>query len=140
MGSQTKPTKYTPAPLYGDAGLIYIIYHAQTESKPNGQKKIGGCRPALSKITKQIGYASGSGAYYSLLMGREFKPGRWSVLLDFDDASQSGIVLIKLIMDQYGTPKQNTPPSWVPLYMLRRCPTERLYHLQDHVHTPGRQL
>ncbi|MFM7985295.1 MAG: hypothetical protein ACKPKO_38850, partial [Candidatus Fonsibacter sp.] len=47
-------------------------------------------------------------------MGREFKPGRWSVLLDFDnkadDASRSGIDLInKLNMDQYGAPKQKTP-------------------------------
>ncbi|MFM7987019.1 MAG: hypothetical protein ACKPKO_47665, partial [Candidatus Fonsibacter sp.] len=70
---------------------------------------------AISKITKQIDYEFGSGEYYSLLMGREFKPGRWSVLLDFDnkadDASQSGTGLInKLKMDQYGAPKQKTLP------------------------------
>ena len=95
----------TPAQIYGDAGLIYIRYHAQVETKSNGQKKIGGSRPPFSKITKQIDYASGSGKYYSLLMGREFKPGRWSVLLDLDnkadEASQSGLDLVKkLNMDQ----------------------------------------
>ena len=47
-------------------------------------------------------------------MGQEFKPGRWSILLDFDnkadDASQSGLVLKeKLNMDQYDAPKQKTP-------------------------------
>ncbi|MFM7981936.1 MAG: hypothetical protein ACKPKO_21715, partial [Candidatus Fonsibacter sp.] len=94
MTNQGNTQTYSPAEIYGDAGLIYIRYHAQIESKPNGQKKIGGSRLAFSKITKQIDYESGSGQYYSLLMGRQFKPGRWSVLLDFDnksdDASQSG--------------------------------------------------
>ena len=47
-------------------------------------------------------------------MGREFKPGRWSILLDFDnkadDASHSGLDLVKkLNMDQYDAPKQKTP-------------------------------
>ena len=45
-------SKFSPAKIYGDAGLIYIIYHAQIETKPSGQKKIGGSRPAFSKITK----------------------------------------------------------------------------------------
>ena len=81
-------SKLSPAQIYGDAGLIYIRYHAQIEAKPNGQNKIGGSRPAFSKITKQIDYASGSGNYYSLLMGREFKPGRWSLLLDFDNKAE----------------------------------------------------
>ena len=49
-------------------------------------------------------------------MGREFKPGRWSVLLDFDnkagEASHSGLDLVKkLNMDQYDAPKQKTPPA-----------------------------
>ncbi|MFM7980444.1 MAG: hypothetical protein ACKPKO_14110 [Candidatus Fonsibacter sp.] len=47
-------------------------------------------------------------------MGREFKPGRWSVLLDnkADDASHSGLDLVKqLNMDQYDAPKQKTPPG-----------------------------
>ena len=47
-------------------------------------------------------------------MGHQFKPGRWSILLDFDkksdDAYQSGLVLKeKLNMDQYNAPKQKTP-------------------------------
>ena len=46
-------------------------------------------------------------------MGREFKPGRWSIQLDFDnkadEASHSGLYLIKqLNMDQYYSPKQKT--------------------------------
>ena len=65
-------SKLPPAQIYGGAGLIYIRYHAQIETKPSGQKNIGGSRPAFSNITKQINYASGSGNYSSLLMGREF--------------------------------------------------------------------
>ncbi|MFM7983854.1 MAG: hypothetical protein ACKPKO_31465, partial [Candidatus Fonsibacter sp.] len=47
-------------------------------------------------------------------MGREFQPGRWSILLDFDkkadETSQSGLDLaVKLNMYQYNAPKQNTP-------------------------------
>ena len=82
--SSNATSKPSPAQIYGDPGLIYIRYHAQIETRPNGHKKIGGSRPAFSKITKQIDYGSKSGDYYSLLMGREFKPGRWSILLDFD--------------------------------------------------------
>ncbi|MFM7984357.1 MAG: hypothetical protein ACKPKO_34035 [Candidatus Fonsibacter sp.] len=48
------------------------------------------------------------------MMGREFKPGRWSILLDLDkkadDATRSGTDLaVKLNMDQYDAPKQKTP-------------------------------
>ena len=47
-------------------------------------------------------------------MGREFKPRRWSILLDFDnkddETSHNGRDLAdKLNMDQYNAPKQNTP-------------------------------
>ncbi len=113
--SNTTTSKLSPAKIYGDAGLIYIRYHAQIETKPNGHKKISGTRPAFSKIKEQINYSSNTGDYYSLLMGREFKPGRWSILLDFDnkddETSQSGLVLAKekLNMDQYDAPKQKTP-------------------------------
>jgi hypothetical protein len=107
-------SKLSPAKIYGDAGLIYIIYHAQIETKPNGHNNISGSRPAFSKIKEQINYSSNSGDYYSLLMGREFKPGRWSILLDFDnkddETSHNGLELFeKLNMDQYNAPKQNTP-------------------------------
>ena len=103
-----------PVQIYGDAGLIYIRYHAQIETKPNGQNNLGGSRPAFSNITKQPTYSSSAGEYYSLLMGREFRPGRWSILLDFDnkadEASHSGLDLIKqLSMDQYDAQKQKTP-------------------------------
>ena len=112
--SNTTTSKLSPAQIYGDANLIFIRYDAQIETKSNGQKKIGGIRPAFSKIKEQINYKSGSGDYYSLLMGREFKPGCWSILLDFDnkayEASQSGLDLVdKLNMDQYDAPTQKTP-------------------------------
>ena len=47
-------------------------------------------------------------------MGREFKPGRWVLLLDFDNKvegdSRNGLELIsKLKMDQYNAPCQTTP-------------------------------
>ena len=52
--------KLAPVQIYGDGGLIYISYHAQIETKPNGQKNIGGPRPAFSSITKQAAYMSSS--------------------------------------------------------------------------------
>ncbi|MFM7989973.1 MAG: hypothetical protein ACKPKO_62730, partial [Candidatus Fonsibacter sp.] len=72
--------------------------------------KIGGSRPPFKDIQEQAKYGPGSGDYYSLLMGREFKPGRWSILLDFDneadDATSSGLDLVdKLNMDQYDAPE-----------------------------------
>ena len=53
--------KLAPVQIYGDAGIIYIRYHAQIETKPSGQKNIGGSRPAFSKIKEQIDYSSNSG-------------------------------------------------------------------------------
>ena len=76
MPNQGNTTAYTPAHVYGDAGLIYIRYHERIEIMSSGQNNnIGGARPALNKIAKQIDYAPGTGKYYSLLMGREFRPG-----------------------------------------------------------------
>ena len=111
----TVASKLSPVQIYGDVGLIYIRYHAQIETKPSGQNNIGGSRPAFSKITKQPTYSSSAGYYYRLLMGREFKPGRWSILLHFDnkadEASHSGLDLVKqLNMGQYDAPKQKPPP------------------------------
>ena len=34
--------KPSPDQIYGDAGLLYIRYHVQIETKPNGQKNMGG--------------------------------------------------------------------------------------------------
>ena len=94
MANTTNTSRLTPAKIYGDAGLIDIRYHAHIETKPNGHKKIGGSRPPFKGIKEQIKYGSGSGKYYSLLMGREFKPGRWSILLGFgnkaDETSHNG--------------------------------------------------
>ena len=100
--------------IYAEAGLTYIRYDGVIETKPNGQKKIGGPRPKFSKIEKQIEYKKGDGKHYSLLMGREIKKGRWVVLLDFDNKedenTKSGMDLAKkLNMDSYGAPKQLTP-------------------------------
>ena len=62
MASQ--PRTITPAKLYGEAGLIYIRYDANIETKPNGQKKIGhGRGPSYSKIQRQIPYKPGDGEY-----------------------------------------------------------------------------
>ena len=100
--------------IYAEAGLTYIRYDGVIETKPNGQKKIGGPRPKFSKIEKQIEYKKGDGKHYSLLMGREIKEGRWVVLLDFDNKedenTKSGLELAKkLKMDDYEAPKQFTP-------------------------------
>ncbi|MFM7990278.1 MAG: hypothetical protein ACKPKO_64285 [Candidatus Fonsibacter sp.] len=51
MAKQINTSTYSPDQIYGDAGLIYIRYDAQIESKPNGQKNIGGSRPAFSNIS-----------------------------------------------------------------------------------------
>ena len=42
MANQSKSPKYGSAQIYGDAGLIYIMYHAHIETKPNGHNYIGG--------------------------------------------------------------------------------------------------
>ena len=112
MTNTNTPTN--PAQIYSDAGLIYIRYPATIDTKANGQKKINGKRPAYTKIEKQTRYHQYSGDYYSLLMGREFQPGRFAILLDFDNKAEgnlnSGLDLVKkLDMNQYGAPKQLTP-------------------------------
>ncbi|MFM7985655.1 MAG: hypothetical protein ACKPKO_40720, partial [Candidatus Fonsibacter sp.] len=53
---------------------------------------------------------------YSLLMGREFKRGQWSILLDFDnkadETSHNGRDLAnRLNMDQYKPPSRILPPA-----------------------------
>ena len=112
--SSRKVRTFTPSQIYGEAGLIYIRFPGRVEDKPGGQKKIGGSRPAFSRITKQLPYGPGAGSCYSLLMGREFRPGRWAILLDFDNKSdehaRSGLELVeRLNMRQHGAPCQSTP-------------------------------
>ncbi len=81
-GNTNTPTN--PAQVYSEAGLIYSRYPATIHTKANGQNKINGKRPAYTKIEKQARYHQYSGDFLSLLMGREFRPGRWALLLDFD--------------------------------------------------------
>ena len=136
--------KLSPAQTYGDAGLIYIRYHAKIVSKPNGQKKIRGSLPAFSNIEEQINYKSGSGDYYYLLMGREFKPGQWSILLDFgnkaDETSRNGRDLAdKLNMDQYNAPKQNTLPGGSITYSTSIA-TKGAYQLTHDDNVSGRRI
>ena len=102
--------------IYKQSGIMYIRFDSEIDIKANGQKKIGGRRNCVSfsKLEKQPEYKKGDGRYYSLLMGREFKPGRFAVLLDFDnkadEANKSGLDLMELLdMDQYDAPKQFTP-------------------------------
>jgi hypothetical protein len=70
--------------------------------------------PKHAGITKQPNYGPNAGEYYTLKMGTEFKPGRWAVLLDFDNKTEgtvrNGMEMVKTLnMDQYEAPKQLTP-------------------------------
>ena len=134
MQNQTNPKLLmTASALYEQEGLIYIRYNAPIEEKAKGQKKIGGgSRPAFSKITQQIQYERGAGKYYSLLMGREFQPGRFVILLDFDNKvegeSKNGLDLVEnLNMDQYKAPKQTTPSGG--LHYLFYADADQAKHL-----------
>ena len=57
----TVASNLSPAQIYGDAGLIYIIYKAQIVPKSKGQKNICGSLPRLSTIMEQETYAADSG-------------------------------------------------------------------------------
>ena len=65
----TTIVRMTASLYYEQEGLIYIRYDAPIVQKGNGQKNIGGTRPAFSKLTEPPRYERGSGKYYSLLMG-----------------------------------------------------------------------
>ena len=102
----------------------YIRYEAEIETKPNRQKKIKGqFHFSFSKLENQPSYSKGDGKYYSLLMGREFKPGRFVILLDFgnkqDESSKNGLELLETLkMNERGAPKQSTPFRGLPLLIL----------------------
>ena len=51
-----RTTKMTYSEIYNQANLLFIRFNATIEEKANGHKKIGGNRPAFSKITEQIEY------------------------------------------------------------------------------------
>ena len=90
--ASTITVKLSPAELYEQEHLMHIRFSAPTVEKANGQKKIGaGNRPAFQDLTEQPKYERGSGKYYSLLMGREYKPGRFVILLDFDNKVEGEI-------------------------------------------------
>ena len=107
--------KITHQQVYGDAGLIYIQAPAKYETKANGQKKIKGSPfPTHASITTQPKYGPNAGNYYTLKMGTEFEPGRWAILLDFDNKEEGGVrngldLVKKLDLNQYSAPKQLTP-------------------------------
>ena len=111
--------------IYGDAGLIYLRAPAKYEPKDNGKKiKIGGNPfPKHIGLTKQPKYGPNAGEYYTLKMGTEFKPGRWAVLLDFDNkiggTVKNGMDLVKTLnMDQYEAPRQKHSIKRLSLHFL----------------------
>ena len=113
---KSQATKQNHSTLYNGAGLIYIRAPSRVETKTNKQKKIRAnpYPPDRHLITEQPKYGPGDGDYFALLMGREFRPGRFVILLDFDnkeaDGAVNGMQLIKkLRMSQYGAPCQRTP-------------------------------
>ena len=83
--TMTPPRKRPTSEIYKGSGILYIRYTAEIEEKANVQKKIGGTRPAFSRIEKQPTYKNNDGSYYSLWMGREFRPNQFAILLDFDN-------------------------------------------------------
>ena len=100
--------------IYRASSILHLRFNAKTEEKQNGQKKIAGKCPWFSKLVEQPVYSSEDGRYYSLLMGREFKPGRFAILLDFDNKVEgdirNGLELAETLkMDSYNAPKQTTP-------------------------------
>ena len=115
MPNQTSKTK--AAQLHAEAGLIYIRAPSKVETKADGNtKKIKANFYPKDRnlITEQTKYNKGSGDYYSLLMGREFLPGRFVLLLDFDKKDEVGFengmkLLDKLKMDSRNAPCQKTP-------------------------------
>ena len=95
-------------------GLMYIRYDAPIERKENGKCKIGGTRPPYRQITRQPKHKPDGKPYYSLLMGREYKPGRFLMLLDIDNKDEegttNGLEFQRLLdLDRFGAPKQRTP-------------------------------
>ena len=122
--------------LYNGAGLIHVKALSKVETPTNGQHKMkANPFPNHALIKEQPKYGPNSGDYYALLMGREFLPGRFVLLLDFDnkdDGAVNGMQLIeKLNVDQYGAPCQKSPLGWKTLPFLCRRSTKRANHIQN---------
>ena len=77
------PRRMTINRIYNESGQMRIRYDGKIEDRANGQQKIAGTRPTYSNMHKQVEYKFGSGTFYSLLMGRGFKPDQYAILLDF---------------------------------------------------------
>ena len=109
-----KPQPISIDEAYQANNLMYIRFDGKIIKKPGGKKKIDGRRPAYSQLTEQKKYGKHAGRYYSLLMGREYQPGRYVMLLDIDNKTEgeslNGLQFMKLLnLDQYQAPKQSTP-------------------------------
>ena len=106
-----------PKPIdeaYQANNLMYIRFDGKIIKKPGGKKNIDGRRPAYSQLTKQPKYDKYAGRYYSLLMGREYQPGKYLMLLDIDNKTEgetlNGLKFMEMLnLDQYQAPKQSTP-------------------------------
>ena len=90
MENQAK--NQTHSTWYNGAGLIYIRALARVEPRTNGEQKIKATAfPIHALIREQPKYTANSGDYYALLMGREFLPGRYVLLLDFDNKDDGAV-------------------------------------------------
>ena len=106
----------TISQIYNKSGLMYIRYDGKIEDRGYGQKQIAGRRQTYTMMNQQLENKPGGCKFYSLLMGREFKPDQYAILLDFEnkvegDTKNGQIQLAKLILDQHDAPKQHTPSS-----------------------------
>ena len=113
---KVKPQPKNIVQTYEANNLLYIRYRATIIDKGEGKKKIGpGSRPKnFPQIVKQIKYNDTSGKYYSLLMGKEYQPNRFVLLIDIDNKEEKGTIngiefMNLLNLDQYNAPKQSTP-------------------------------
>ena len=146
MSNQT-PQK-SAAQAYADAGLIYIRALSKVETKADGKTKKIKANPYpkdRNLITEQPKYNKGSGDYYALLMGREFLPGLFVLLLDFDNKDEEGSenwmkLLDKLQMDSRGAPCQKTPFRRKTLPLLRNRRPKRAHHSKNNNHLSRRQI
>ena len=59
---------------------MYIRYDGKIEDRANDQQEIAGNIPTYINMKKQVEYEFSSGKFYSLLMGRKFKPDQYAIL------------------------------------------------------------
>ena len=143
MSNQLPPT--TAAQLYAEAGLIYIRAPSKVETKGKEQKKIRANPYPKDRnlITEQPKYNKGSGDYYSLLMGREFRPGRFVLLLDFDnkeeEGSENGMSFFETLkMESRGAPLPENTLQWQTLPLLCNRSAKGADQKQNNDHIPRR--